>query len=64
MEHSHPLGDDFARWVALTDDYEAQLAHAFPEDMPDRDELAGIARDLRELSRASSAWNRNPQPAH
>ncbi|VTY39418.1 Uncharacterised protein [Xylophilus ampelinus] len=64
MEHSHPLGDDFARWVELTDDYEARLAHASPEEMPDRNGLASLARHLRELARSAATWNHKPGVAH
>jgi hypothetical protein len=63
MEHCHPLGDDFARWVELTDDYEARLAQASPEEMPDRDGLAGLARHLRELYRAAGTRNHKPGTA-
>lgn len=64
MEHTHPLGDDFARGVELTDDFEARLSHASPEEIPDRDRLAGMAKLLRELSRTAGAWNWTPGRAH
>ncbi|XXQ53781.1 hypothetical protein ACA040_002460 [Xenophilus aerolatus] len=51
MDQLHPLGEDFARWVELTDDYEARIAHASPEEMPDREELDGLAARLREAAR-------------
>jgi hypothetical protein len=53
MERTHPLGDDFARWVELTDDYEARIAHASADEMPDRDDLADLAKRLAGLSRAA-----------
>lgn len=64
MERSHPLGEDFARWIELTDAYKDRLAHASAKEMPDRRDLAGIARRLRELSRLAQRWSRSAAPSH
>lgn len=65
MNRSHPLGDDFARWVELTDDYEARIAHASSaKDLPDREGLAGMVRRVRELSQAATVWHRRAAPHH
>ena len=64
MEQLHPLGDDFARWVELTDDYEARIAHASPEQMLDREELDGLAARLREAARLMQSRVRSAALPH
>jgi hypothetical protein len=58
MERIHPLGEDFARWVELTDDYEAEIAHASADEMANRGDLAGLARRIREAERAVHSGER------
>lgn len=64
MERTHPLGDEFARWVELTDDYEARIAHASADGMPDREDLADLAKRLGELSRAAFVRTRRAEQHH
>ncbi|MDI3380677.1 hypothetical protein ACFPPF_08400 [Xenophilus aerolatus] len=57
MEDSHPMGEDFARWVELTDDYGSRIAHAWEEDNSDRSDLAELAKRARQLSEMAELWN-------
>lgn len=64
MQSPHPLGEEFARWVDLTDNLRAQLAHASAEKAPVSAELAKTAKQVRDLSRSLNVWTPSPDRAH
>jgi hypothetical protein len=64
MEDSYALGEDFARWVELTDDYGLRIAHLWDEETPNLGKLAEMARRLQQLSQAADVrdWSAAPHP--
>lgn len=57
MQSSHPLGEDFARWVELTDTLRAQLAQASVEKAPVSRELAHTANRVKEMAKSPRFWD-------
>lgn len=51
MDRLHPLGDDLAPWVDLSDDYGTRLAHAAAAEIPKLGGRAVMARHIREIAR-------------